>query len=220
MQGNALMPSQQIATREGGSAVANKGFLLGICIMSGTLECAAADRRPDGGSGRAAGALAPQLGGPAGTSARPLPCSDDVRFLGAWTPAHTHPLGLGLYSVDAEATKREMGRPAGRAGDRLVGWPCQAAERSGSLDGQHTRGVHSSTKCRMDNKWDARADGPPTTSRTGHQTKAPRAAVVASPKTQDGNAKKKGKSGVLTSPHVALLVFGALEASATVWARV
>ena len=32
--------------------------------------------------------------------------------------------------------------------------------------------------------------------------------------------KNKGKSGVLTSPHVAFLVFGALEASTTVWARV
>ena len=32
--------------------------------------------------------------------------------------------------------------------------------------------------------------------------------------------QKKGKSGVLTSPHVAFLVFRAFEASATVWARV
>lgn len=49
MQGNALMPGQQIAAREGSSAVANKGLLLGVCIMSGTLDCAAADRRLTGG---------------------------------------------------------------------------------------------------------------------------------------------------------------------------
>lgn len=65
-----------------------------------------------------------------------------------------------------------------------------------------------------------RADGPPTTGRTGTRPRYPAPPSSRPNRTKPAMLKKKGKSGVLTSPHVAFLVFGALEASATVWARV